>query len=397
MGLSELVKKNIYISDICSAIKRYEHNRIVHSLIRDTSEIDPIKNYSSFKDIIRYYKNHNQNEFEFADLRYSGESRLYGHLDALYKYVGITKTNYLAFPKVEHGVNPTIDAVPKDKIQFYSNFIFQSNYKKNQIHSINKLKPVFSVGPYIHYANLVYDKNEYVKIKEQFGKILLVFPFHTFEKTTSNASNEIFVNYVMNVLAKQYDTVMVSVYWNDVESKLYGMFEKCGAILVSSGFRGDKAFISRLKTLISLSDCVCGNAFGTHIGYAMYLNKPFIYINNDLIFEYSNQKFSEKQTETLQKTNQIVEEAFSVNAKNSNCTVKQRQMYDYFWGGNDCIKTQQEMEAIIKIGENILTLSHGNTSKFDNAVEYLLSDSELSEIQREQLLDSLDLLHESFI
>ena len=89
----------------------------------------------------------------------------------------------------------------------------------------------------------------------------------------------------MNVLAKQYDTVMVSVYWNDVESKLYGMFEKCGAILVSSGFRGDKAFISRLKTLISLSDCVCGNAFGTHIGYAMYLNKPFIYINNDLIFE----------------------------------------------------------------------------------------------------------------
>jgi hypothetical protein len=387
-NMVDLFKKNIYISDVCSVVKRYRHNQIVHNLIRDVKEVDSILEFGDFAEIIRDYKKNTHVGFEFADLRYSGESRLYGHLDMLYKYAGLEKVNYFAFPKVEHGVNPTIDKMPKNVIDFYSNFLYQGQYKVKQIHGVNRYKPVFSIGPYIHYAESMYSDDICSNLKNKWGKTLVVFPFHNFEKATSFANDTVFVDYVMDVLAKQFDTVIVSVYWNDVDLNLYKQFQSRGAILVSSGFRGDKNFIKRLKTIIGLSDCVCGNAFGTHIGYAMYLKKPFVFIDNNLVFGYTDKTFSEDQKNILNYTNERVKAAFGINSYNNSCNLQQ-EIYTYFWGGNNLIKSRDELRSIIFVGEEILLRSHGYISKFDESVKALLNNSDLPAEQLSQLRRSI--------
>lgn len=387
MKTRAIIDENIYVSNIISSINRFKHNRIVHKLISEVEQIDSISSYKQFGDVIINNKKLNSNDFEYADLRYYGESLLYGHLDALYEYAGAGKPNYFAFPKMEHGANPTIDPVPQSIISKYPTFIYQSKYKSNQIHNVNELKPVFSIGPYVHYAKSIYNSDCMSNLKMKYGKILLVFPFHNFEKSISTAKDDIFVKYVMKNLAKDYDTVFVCAYWNDIDLKIYQIFKSEGAVLVSCGFRGDKNFINRLKTIIELSDAVCGNSFGTHIGYALYLDKPYYHIDNNLVFGYKEKEFSDEQKTTLGLLSKELQEAFGTHRRNIDL---QTSLFKRYWGGKDEIKSQAEIRSILSVGNVILKHSMGCTNRFDNVVQNLLNGDFLSSQEMCQLRSSLE-------
>ena len=308
---------------------------------------------------------------------YAADSKMYGHIEAIYKYAGMTTSiNYIAFSKVEHGTFVPTNGMNKELINLHCNILLMGSYKSELVHKINPLKPVFTVGPYIYYAEPIYSDDLILKMKSKYGKTLLVFPSHSYEGCGTEQNDIAFVNYVMNVVAKSYDTVIVSVYWNDIEDNVFKLFEDAGAILVSSGFRGDPNFIRRLKTLFLLADGVCGDSFGTHIGYSLFMKKKFSYFDANI--QMVN-KGGEK-TRELEQINELQTWVKKCFLNNSTGYLPNDQYYRYeaMWGGFKAIKSISDMKDIIFIGEEIIRRSRGFTFLFDKTVKEMLFDGSLT-------------------
>lgn len=382
-----IMRKNIYVNDILIRIKKVKQNRVTDLIINKTKDIDSFKNYDEFADIIRNYA---PKGVSLTKQCYGGEALLYGHLSALYDYAGLGNPNVKAFPKLEHGVDTYASALKKEDIAFVGNFIFQGGYKKEQIHSIDPYKPVFVIGPYIHYAREIYSQSEMKQIKEQLGKTLLVYPFHCYEFSTGKYDDAKFVDYVMKELAKDFNTVLVSVYWNDVSDPIYEKFALMGAKLVSSGFRGDSNFIRRQKTIMMLADAVCGNSFGTHIGYSMCLNKPYLYIDTGLSYVDEKHIRLDSELEHHKKMDNELRKAFSDFDATDEDKVLQKQLYIKYWGGNKALKSQEEIKLLLLLGEKITRDSHGFPGKFRKVVQGMLETPNcISEKMYEQLIEAV--------
>lgn len=151
-----------------------------------------------------------------------------------------------------------------------------SDYRRNYL-SRKSDKKIICVGPYIHYADTrnVISNEDKRRLKEAWGKTLLVFPFHTLKTLDHKYDEEEFLNYIQTH-SKQFDTVLVCFYWADIQKKRHSSFLKQGYRVVTAGHNNDYYFLDRLKTYIELSDATLSNSVGTHVGYCIYLNKPVV-------------------------------------------------------------------------------------------------------------------------
>lgn len=369
-----IVKKNIDLHDKAIRNKYQTKNELIHKFSQRLERIDSILDFEEYCAVIREMKESTQPPF--VEEFYGNESSYYGHIDALYKYAGLnTSPDCKVIPKMEHGINPTIIEKPANEITEYSNFIFQSDYKKNQIHSVNPMKPVFVLGPYIHYADYIYDDEKLSEIKKENGKTLLIFPFHNFEFSYYNSDNKAFVDYVMNNYAKNYDTVLVSVYWNDIDDELYKLFEDKGAKLVSAGFRGDRNFINRLKTIINLADDVCGNGFGTHIGYSLYMKKNYFHIVTKRLFVDLNTKVT-SSNENTDFEKQLIDLFKYENLIENNLGNEQiLRFFEKYWGKLSDVKSKNDIKHMIELCNHITKKSRKNFMNFDKVVNQIKNDS----------------------
>jgi len=376
LNIKQYLAKNIYVYDFAVKFAHCKRNRIVSELIRDIEGIDSIKNYSQFAEVIEKYKKKYGVNFLFMLSNFAADSHLYGHIEALYEYAGRSCVNYNAFSKVEHGTFVQSNGIEKGQINIHTNILLMGSYKSELIHQINPYKPVFTVGPYIYYAKSIYTLNELQRIKRKFGKTLLVFPYHSCEECSVSQNNKKFVDYVMNTVAKGYDSVLVSVYWNDVGQNIYNLFDAAGAKLVSSGFRGDKRFIHRLKTLIDIADDICGNSFGTHVGYSLFSKGKFLYVDSEIDWKVKSRNIGEDESNKIEDLHLWVKTCFN----NADGTLPKSQIHQYesWWGGIKALRSKEEINMILSLGEIILKRSHGFTDRFDTTVKELLTDGSLT-------------------
>lgn len=373
MNIKAITKKNVYIQNKLSEIRNKRSNDIIRKRIKECSEIDSILNFDKFRDLIISWKKDpyfmdSVNEYKCV----GSESLFYGQLKALCDYSGVKyKGSNLLLPKLEHGLDfwERRRGFLDDKCDF--NYLFQGAYKVNDIHKENPYTPVYVIGPYVHYAKDYYTNEEFMELKQKLGKTLLVFPFHSYETRTLSYNSEILVNDIMYNYAKEFDTVMVSIYWNDVDSELCELFRKKGAMLVSNGFRCDDNFIRRLKAIIQLSDVTLGNDLGSHIGYSIYLGKPHIFVSNhrcEVEKEDSDMSLT-SHDDVIKKNNfEIAAKEFSFENYKNGLDGKNSLFYQKFWGGEKNIKTEKEIQAIFEVSERILRKSKGFRKNFDKAV-----------------------------
>ena len=389
MNIKSMVSKNAYLYEMVAKIGYRSENAYVSSLIKDAGSIDSIKDYHDFMRIIVDYKKNKDDHFVYMIRSYFADSRMYGHLEALYRYAKVNKpVNYYAFSMVEHGTFVPTNGIDKKLLDLHSNILLMGSYKSANIHRVNPYKPVFVVGPYIHYAEPVYQKSRIEELKNTFGKTLLVFPNHTYEGCGSEQNDAAFVEYVMKRIAKDYDTVLVSVYWNDVEKNVFHMFEQAGAKLVSSGFRGDVNFIRRLKTLFILADGVCSNSFGTHVGYSIFEGKRFKYFESNVCLINQGIDVDNSELREGDDLRNWVRLCFE-NNESGFLPQEQYSRYESMWGGKNAIKSEENMKDILLIGETIIKRSKGFTRTFDKIVRDLLKDGTLGENQLRLLHDAL--------
>jgi len=369
------VQFNIFVSDISRFIKSKGHDKLLTEFQAECSNLD-IFSCDEIIEInkrVHFYRKDNE---VLAFSREFRESLHYGHLHSFFEYSGIDLTDAIFFPIIEHGTY----FEPKEYIQRRGSVVVMGQNRQSFWHMFCPGKPAFVVGPYIHYATPYYDDERHTYLKKQWGRMLLVFPHHTFEMVSAEYDVEKFVNDVMKVHAKHYDTVVVCLYWADVSTKLYEAFRAHGAEIVCAGYRWDYNFIKRLKTIISLADSVITNSIGTHIGYCGYMEKAVKYIESNAAMTYKGEKF-EGSTEpsAIPSIKSILLQEKGVE--------EQKTLFEQYWGFNE-VKTKEEIRGIFDLNKKIIWMSKGNYSKFGKSAQKLLM-TDLSAIKRKLLSDAV--------
>lgn len=201
-----------------------------------------------------------------------------------------------------------------------------------------KCLEIITIGPYINYAQSILDARERKRIKEDYRKILLVFPSHSIEGVTYKYNKEDFINEIEKV-SKDFDSVFVCMYWKDIQEKRYVEYEDRGYKIVTAGHINDPNFLGRLKDIIDLSDMTMSNTVGTHIGYCVARNKPHYLFNQHQKVEGNrvNEEFKDRKSQAYlysrdKEVNEVID-AFS--KKSYKITEKQRRVVETYWGKNE--------------------------------------------------------------
>lgn len=303
-------------------------------------EIDERKNISIFD-----YKKLSK-PIPFYPLECVKDSNFYGISHSLKEYAGLSKVSHA----VEHGLYLGNYVPYASYLKTTKSIITLSNIRKKHLLNSKINKPVYQVGPYIHYAKLQISDNEFNKLKESLGKTLLLFPHHSIKNFNVNMDILKLIEKVKKI-GEKYDTILVCVYYKDILNNSYlEYFEKHKFKVVTAGHIYDINFLSRLKLIIKLSDLTISNTVGTHTGYCIYLNKPHYIIDQEIkLYSDNNSKSvgyrNKKQNESLiSEEKEILKEFVSF----SECiTPNQKKVVEKYWGISS-IKQPEDLFLILK-------------------------------------------------
>lgn len=255
-------------------------DRLLDSYVALCSNINTLNDFSGFKELVLDLKK--ELNGEFARYESARESMLYGHGKSLMDYAKI-KADYVNFPDVAHA--PFFAGTHRD---FDSAAIFGNLYDKKIHNQRYPYIPVFSVGPYIQYAQSIYSEKDLLRIKKHNGKTAVFFITHSVEQDFVAYDEEKILKQITEIYAKQYDTIYACAYWHDIDKDIYNELYKNGIKVVSAGFRFDLKFIQRLRTIMELSDDIFIYGFTSAIVYAMSLKKNLHVIDCDEVFDTQN-------------------------------------------------------------------------------------------------------------
>lgn len=278
------------------------------------------------------------------------DNNLYGIQEVFEKYIG------MSFSKIffEHGMIFGNLVTYNSKHTFAEKIVTFGNYR-NQIlenHFKNE-KGIIKVGPYIHYADNLLSELDFYKLKNELGKVLLLFPSHSTKGLDDQYDIEEFINKAENKVKGTYDTKVVCLYWKDINLGKSAYYLKRGYKITCAGYLNDSNFLSRLKLIIMLADQVVCNSIGTNIGYVTYLNKPICLIRQSHTIKSINAKsfieLNQRNTSEMLSYSEIEDIIFNnFSDYHNNLTPDQTKLCSYIWGFDE-IKTAHQLIELFKI------------------------------------------------
>lgn len=269
---------------------------------------------------------------------------------SLRQYVGSNK-NYIN-ALVEHGYFWGKYVQEMEKITYANKLLTFGDVRKKHIESVIKDKEVIPIGPYIHYAPDYYDENRFAEVKKKLGKTLLVFFSHS--GTGERVSFDLdYLIEKINSIRKDYQTVVISIFWSDINPEVENRMKEEGYLIFSSGHRYDYYFLSRLKTMIKLSDATMSNFASTHIAYCSCFNKPHWIVRQEITIKALDSKGAANVAidEMMAKDpSNLLEQEELYNAFSEYSPVlteEQKIVCDNYFGLN-YIRSVEEMKEILR-------------------------------------------------
>lgn len=275
------------------------------------------------------------------------DSNDYGHAYFLKQYTGCKEIK----SSIEHGLYLGNRITVAERYKTTKSVIAMSQNRVDAFKDNKIDKEIIAIGPYIHYAVPYLNIDEFAKLKQELGRVLLVIPTHSLKNHTVSFDIDYLIHFVNN-LRSNYDTVLVCLHFNDVIKNLAftDKYKKEGYKIVCAGHRFDYNFLSRLKSIILLSDFVVSNSFGTNTGYCTYLNKPQVIVTDKTIgIDYN--VYEDKVAEDL-AADQIREIESAFSEVSLNITDKQRKVVEKYWSPS-MLKSKEELRELIeKLNKN---------------------------------------------
>ena len=342
-----------------------KENDILTKMVMESTKIDLLKNTKLLKNVSEEALRKNKEE-NFS-LFYQGfwqEGQLYGNLQALIEYAGILEYERKYYPELSHN----------DAIKFYgipftykTAVILSGTYYRDKIHKRAPWVPVFSVGPYIHYAKSIYEKEKITALKQKNGKTLVAFLPHTTEFDSRVFKRKSFIDKLLGLYGNCFETIWLCVYWADINDAVCKYAQEKGIHVVSAGLRWDIDFDRRLKTIFELSDAVVCGDIGTFVSYAIYMQKPIgrININEDKTLNESHLYDKEKQIMLEDKL--FIEQFNELFDEELRITDKQKQWMNEVCGF-DQIRNAEYIRKIFSITKDIWIQCEGDMNYYPEAV-----------------------------
>lgn len=271
------------------------------------------------------------------------DNNLYGIEEVFSKYIN-GKIGDVFF---EHGVVFGSLITNNTKMTFASKIVTYGKYRHEILQSLNK--KIFCVGPFIHYAQGLLDDNSILLVKRNLGKVLTVFPTHSISAVQVEYDISLFCEEIMR-RSVGFDSVLVCLYWKDIHLGRAKIYESYNFKVITAGYYKDSFFLSRLKSIIQLSDMIIANDIGTFLGYCIFLNKPVFLYDQDKKYEKGSSSFqaeiSQRGDEANRTLKQIEKNIYSkFNSFTSEITKDQIDLCNYIWGFDE-IKSKDELKRI---------------------------------------------------
>lgn len=225
----------------------------------------------------------------------------------------------------------------------------------------NKM-PSLQIGPYIYYASEYLSEQERTSLKRKLGKVLLVFPMHSIESTEVSFELELLLKKISET-EREYsiDTTLYCLYFADVMKGLAVKLSNLGKTVVCAGHRFDPMFLSRLKSLILLSDITASNGVGTHMGYSEVLGREHFFLDMDVKSSLEPDFYNAEKSYFYSRDNEIEEVRNAFIARDP---LRKNEVLDRYWGISK-IKSQKELFKLLTEIERAykIMLRSGNSSK----------------------------------
>ena len=354
-------------------IAEKEHQRddeILNELTAASCRNDPLENISSLRETVKEAKRlHSEEKKILGYYGFHHESHYYGNIETLIEYAEIAKEDIPYFPIVSHA-----DSMPVYTVDYmYKTAVVMSGiYYRNRIHRQAPWVPVFSVGPYIHYANGIYDAEKISDLKKKNGRTLLAFLPHSIEGYEKKYSYKTFIDEIRAAFGQKFEQIMLCVYWADADSEACSYAEGTGMKVVSAGFRWDAQFDCRLRTLLELADAVVFGDAGTFIPYAIHMEKPIGKIDGRVDEDLYVMQMSEMERKIgidkeylkyMDRFNDLFHEKLEMDSS-------YRKFMNPF-AGFDQIRSKKYIRDIARISKDIWIQSDGDMLHYPEAVRQI--------------------------
>ena len=253
---------------------------------------------------------------------------------------------------VEHGYFWGTYVQEMEKVTYAKKLLTFGDVRKKHIEALIDDKQVIPIGPYIYYAPDYYDEQRFLEEKEKLGKTLLVFFSHSGTGERVSFDMDYLIEKI-NSIRKGFHTVVISIFWSDINPEVEKRLSDEGYLIFSSGHRYDYYFLSRLKTMIKLSDATMSNFASTHIAYCSCFNKPHWIVRQEIEIKAlnatgaANVAIDEMMAEDP-SNQQEQEELYKVFAVYYPVlTEEQKKVCDKYFGLSH-IRSVEEMKEIIR-------------------------------------------------
>jgi hypothetical protein len=223
-------------------------------------------------------------------------------------------------------------------------------------------QPALAIGPWIKYARPVLGEGELQALRQSLGPTLLVLLAHSWDRVERRMDLDDCVAAVREIRgAGGYRTVIWLRHWQDPPLPPLPQ----GWIVACNGHRSNPWFLDALRTLLELSDGLATNAFGTHLGYAVSLERRLHWVavepEQDLsgLAEVQSAQEADEWRER-QRLSKEVSDALSYeisgNASSSEAMQTIRRLLDPFWGF-ECVHEPQVLAMILRCPLKIANFS----------------------------------------
>lgn len=347
-----------------------DHNEFLRRMARKSHEYDLLESIDEFSKLVKEVLKFSREKgvtLNYLTKGHEEEGFRYGNLQTLERYAGIDIIDGVYVPTVSH-----VYSVPifSPIFEYKTAVIMSGEYYKDKIHERAPWVPVFTVGPYINYANEIYNADEMKAKKKSIGSMLLVFLPHTLENANRDYCRKSFIDEVLNQYRHSFNQVWLCVYFADINDGICDYAKNRGVHVVSAGFRFDPLFNNRLKTIIQLCDgVVCGD-IGGFLTYAMCLDKPISRLEIDekktlLDAQYQNE--TERIIEKTTDYKKFEEEFYCLFDKTIKLDEKMKKWMNPVAGFSLCRK-KEYIKQIFEISEEIWDMSCGNYRDYPDSV-----------------------------
>ncbi len=268
---------------------------------------------------------------------------LYGISYCLKRYTGYSKMIQCA---IEHGMPHTFD----NKFELVDNqariLLVASDERKRTLRDYTQ-KQVIPFGPIIAYSEPLLSDNIIKDIKNNLGKTLLIYPMHSIEDYHFQDTAASFISYVEDIKQRySFDTVLVSMYFIDIQRGLHIRYLQKGWQIVCAGNRLNYDFMDCQRTIMELADTIVCQGYSSALGYAGYLKKKIIYKDMPLVYRHGD------CIDEIDMWGEYKEKIVALFSDYQDSLTDEQYSFLNYLYGYDSVKTPEELKGIFEMSES---------------------------------------------